>query len=73
MFDKTVVDWTYKLQYTLDQMNDIELTEFEKKNVIRYEGKIWGKNEQGKNSKTNRKTSRAVKDSGLESKNIREN
>lgn len=64
---KTIKEWTYVLQHTLDQMTDTELKEFEKNNVILYNGQLWGTNER-KNNKANRKTSRTNKACCPESK-----
>jgi hypothetical protein len=64
MSDLQVLEWTYKLQYEMDQMDSKELNAFLAGKAIKYEGKLYTlgeENEQGKNNKVKSKTTRAVK------------
>lgn len=73
---KTIIEWTYKLQYSLDQMTSDEVNEFLKDKAIRYEGKLYTigeENAEGKNSQVKRKTNRASKRSSIESKSVWKN
>ncbi len=67
---KTILEWSYILQYKLEKMTDNELAVFLENKAIKYDGQLWGKNEQGKNSKAKRKASGTSKRSSEESKNI---